>query len=61
MLANGANAVGLALLIGALVAPVVDAGHEFVIWRTVVGCGLAAGSLVAAQVILRYMKRKETL
>jgi len=57
--ANGMNALGLALLIGSLVAPIVDAARQADWFRAVVGSVLGLMCVVAAFVILRYMKRKE--
>lgn len=57
--ANGFNAVGLALLIGALVAPIVDVTRQADWLRSAAGSALGALCLVAAFVILRYMKSKE--
>lgn len=57
--ANGMNALGLALLIGSLVAPIVDASRQADWFRAMVGSVLGAICLVAAFVILRHMKRKE--
>jgi hypothetical protein len=59
--ANGMNALGLALLIGSLVAPIVDASRQPDGFRAMVGSVLGAICLVAAFVILRYMKRKEII
>jgi hypothetical protein len=59
--ANGINAVGLALFIGALVAPVVDATRSFDGSRIGLGILLGIACVVAAQFLLRYMKAKESL
>lgn len=58
--ANGVNAVGLAMLIGSLVAPIVDSTRAFEPVR--IGFGLLIGGalLLAAQMLLPYMKPKET-
>ncbi|MFZ5670932.1 MAG: hypothetical protein ACOY4K_15700 [Pseudomonadota bacterium] len=58
--ANAASAIGLALLIGSLVAPIVDATRPLQPGRA--SFGLAAGvfCLIAAAFILRYIKAKET-
>lgn len=59
--ANGINAVGLALLIGSLVAPIVDSTRDFDPLR--IGFGLSFGGvlLFAAQMLLPYMKSKEAV
>lgn len=57
--ANGLNAFGLALLIGSVVAPIVDETRHANFLRELVGIGLGATALVAAFLILRYMKSKE--
>ncbi len=59
--ANGMNALGLALLIGSLVAPIVDASRQPDGFRAMVGSVLGAICLVAAFVTLRYIKRKEII
>lgn len=57
--ANGVNAIGLSLLIGSLVAPIVDATRAADWFRSAIGALLGAICLVAAFAILRYMKRRE--
>jgi uncharacterized membrane protein YraQ (UPF0718 family) len=59
LVANGFNAIGLALLIGSWVAPIVDVTRQADWLRSAVGSALGAVCLVAAFVILRYMKGKE--
>lgn len=57
--ATGLNAFGLALLIGSVVAPIVDETRHANVLRELVGILLGAISLIAAFLILRYMKIKE--
>lgn len=58
--ANGFSAVGLALLIGSLVAPVVDPTRTFDGLRIASGILLGCAGLFAGQLVLRYMKARET-
>ena len=57
--ASAFNAMGLALLIGSIVAPIVDPSRDLSPLRA--GLGLAFGILciLAAVFMLRYMKAKE--
>jgi uncharacterized membrane protein YraQ (UPF0718 family) len=57
--ASGFNAIGLALLIGSWVAPIVDAARQADWIRSAIGSALGATCLVAAFVVLRYIKGKE--
>lgn len=57
--ASGLNAFGLALLIGSVVAPIVDETRHANYSRELVGILLGAICLIAAFLILRYMKIKE--
>lgn len=58
--ANGLNALSLALLIGAIVAPIVDETRHANLAREAVGVALGLVGIVAALFVLRYMKSKET-
>ncbi|MFZ4605822.1 MAG: hypothetical protein ACOYM5_06150 [Caulobacter sp.] len=57
--ANMANALGLAFLIGSLVAPLVDPARTLDPRRAVPGLLIGLACIVAAVFILRYMKVKE--
>lgn len=57
--ANVSNAVGLAFLIGSLVAPVVDPARMIDLRRAGPGFLIGLGFILAAVFILRYMKTKE--
>lgn len=57
--ANGLNAIGLALLIGSIVAPIVDATRHVVLPRMVAGVWLGIVCVFAAFLIPRYIKAKE--
>lgn len=59
LIANAINAIGLALLIGSLVAPIVDPARQVYGSRIAIGAVLGAICLVAAFMILRYIKSKE--
>ncbi len=59
LVANGLNAVGLAFLIGSLVAPLVDPTRRFEPVRMMVGMFVGVGLSFLASVVLRYMKRRE--
>lgn len=58
--ATGLNALGLALFIGALVAPIVDSTRSFEASRVILGVILGIACIFASQTFLRYMKAKET-
>lgn len=58
--AAGLNALGLALFIGALVAPIVDATRTFEASRVILGVTLGIACIFSSQALLRYMKAKET-
>lgn len=57
--ANGLNAFGLALLIGAIVAPIVDPTRTFDGLRVGLSLGIGLACILAAGTILRYMRTKE--
>lgn len=57
--ANMANALGLAFLIGSLVAPLVDPARMLDPRRAAPGLLIGLAWIVAAVFILRYMKAKE--
>ncbi len=59
MAANLSNALGLAFLIGSLVAPLVDPARTIDPRHTVPGLLIGLACIVAAVFILRYMKAKE--
>jgi hypothetical protein len=59
--ANGVSALGLALLIGSFVAPIVDSSRSFEPVRIGLGFLFGGGLLLAAQLILPYMKPKESV
>ena len=58
--ANAFNAVGLAFLIGSLVAPLVDPARLIDLRRAGPGFLIGIGLILAAVFVLRYMKVKET-
>ena len=59
LVANGVNAFGVALLIGAIAAPFLDAARPVAIWRSLAGAGIGLALVVAAVGLLRYMKARE--
>ncbi len=58
--ANVSNAVGLAFLIGSLVAPLVDPTRMIDLRRAGPGLVIGLAFILAAAFMLRYMKPKET-
>ena len=58
--ANGFNAMGLALVIGSFVAPLLDPTRVLIIWRILAGSTLGVCLIVAAAWLLRYVKPQET-
>ena len=57
--ANMSNALGLAFLIGSLVAPLVDPARMLDPRRAIPGLLIGLACIVAAVFIVRYMKAKE--
>lgn len=59
LLAGGLNAVGIALIIGTMVAPIIDPSRAFDLLRMLFGSTAGVGFVVAALTILRYIKPPE--
>jgi len=57
--ASAFNATGLALLIGSIVAPIVDPSRGLIPARAGFGVAFGAVCILAALFMLRYMKGKE--
>jgi len=58
-MASGLNAVGIAFVIGSLAAPIIDPTRAFRPLRILLGLAIGAVLVVAALVVLRYMKPPE--
>lgn len=59
LLSNAVNALGVALMIGSLVAPFVDPARDVPLPRSALGVVVGAILVFAAFTLLRYMKRRE--
>lgn len=59
LLIGALSAVGLALLIGSIVAPFIDPSRQIPIWRTFLGAIVGAAIVLAAAGLMRYIKPKE--
>jgi hypothetical protein len=56
--ANALNALGVASVIGALIAPFVDPSRALDVSRLALGGALGSALIFAAYTLLRYMKAK---
>lgn len=59
LIASGLNAVGVAFVIGSLVAPLIDPTRAFDLSRMALGSLGGMSLVVAAIVVLRYIKPPE--
>jgi hypothetical protein len=59
MVAGGLNALGIASIIGGVIAPLLDTARPFAALRSLVGLVLGVACVAGAIYLLRYMKRRE--